>query len=299
MSYPYLRPTLWFFALLLTVASAQITSLSEPLPPPARAALTQAREAAREALASYDTYTPDKPLFREAIRLGREAVRLAPDNPEALRFLAELHGVTGFYGPAFETWERFVEAGGVLDRNAQEQLVRAGTKLGYAQYERGDLEGALGTYRRLTELAPESVLAHRWVGRILLEQGRPRAAIPVWERVLELQPGNVGAEHFLRLSRQGARYGLEAVRTFYEGLRLYEAGRLQQARARFQEATQLSPEYAEAWAYLGRTAFEREDYGAAARAYGRASALEPQNETYRYFWRESQRRQAPERQAEG
>ncbi len=124
---------LWLGSGILSVGSAQITALSEPLSAEARKALEQAQASARKALKTYDEPYPDQPLYREALRLGREAVNLAPDNPEALRFLAELYGVTGFYGPAFGTWERFEGAGGVLDERARDQLVRAGTQVGYAR----------------------------------------------------------------------------------------------------------------------------------------------------------------------
>lgn len=275
-----------------SVAGAQITTLSAPLSAEARDVLERARESAREALASYDEpYRPDQPLFREALLLGRRAVELSPENPEALRFLAELNGVTGFFGPAFATWERFVAAGGVLDTAALDQLVRAGTQVGYARYQQGDSEGALAAYERVTELAPNRPLAHRWAGRILLELNRPQEALTAWQAVLRLRPGDESAAYFADLARAGVRYGLEAARAFYEGITHYEAGRREQAQAAFVQATTLNPDYAEAWAYVGRTAFEGGDFAGAENAYREASALEPQNETYRYFLGEAQRAQ--------
>jgi tetratricopeptide (TPR) repeat protein len=253
--------------------------------------LEGARERTREALKTYEApYRPDQPLFREALSLARRAVELAPDNPEALRFLAELNGVTGFYGPAFAAWERFVAAGGVLDAAALDQLVRAGTQVGYARYQRGDLEGALAAYDRVADLAPERPLAHRWRGRILLELERPQRALRAWETVLRLRPGDAAAEHFADLAAAGVRYGLPAARAFYDGVAHYEAGRRERARERFAEAARLNPAYAEAWAYVGRVAFEAGDYTEAERAYGEASALEPDNATYRYFLAEARRR---------
>lgn len=280
--------------LILSVpTTAQITSLQNSLPPEARMVLDEARAAAREALMTYKSPRPDQPLFREAVRLGRRAVYLAPENPEALRFLAEVYGVTGFYGPAFSIWQRFVDAGGVLDTNARTQLVRNGLRVGYARYSQGDLGRALSAYRTVAELAPDTVLAQRWAGRILLEQDRPKAALPYWQRVQTLRPRDKGAAYFLRLTEAGIEYSLEAARAFYGGVSDYEAGRRAAARQRFQRATALSPNYAEAWGYLGRLAFEAREFAEAETAYGRASTLAPGNQTYSYFLQQSRDRQAP------
>lgn len=272
-------------------AAAQITSLQDPLSPQAQTALDRARGVAEDALGAYSSYHPDQPLFREAIRLGRSAVRLAPDNPETLRFLAELYGVTGFYGPAFGTWQQFLEAGGTLDAQARPQVAKSGAQVGFARYSQGDLAGALTAYRRVAELEPGSALAQRWSGRILLEQNRPRAALPYWQRLQNLRPGDAGAAYFLELAQAGVAHGLGAARAFYGGVSAFEAGNLEAARTRFVRATTLSPDYAAAWGYLGRVAFGRGEFAAAETAYTRAHELEPQNQTYGYFVQQAQSRQ--------
>ena len=293
---------LFLYALLLVLtpgALAQPTRTTlqqaapKPLPAEASAVLAKARAAKDEALATYETYHPDQPLFREAIRLGRRAVNLAPESPETLRFLAEVYGVTGFYGPAFGIWQRYARAGGFLDGAARAELASSGAQVGYARYTQGDLTGALAAYRTVTRLEPVNVRAQRWSGRILLEQNNPRAALPFWRRVLALRPGDAGAAYFVTLSGAGVRHGLGAARAFYGGVTDYEAGRTRQARAKFVRATDLAPTYAEAWGYRGRLAFEAGNYAAAAAAYGRANGLAPQNETYRYFLQQARTRQAP------
>ena len=277
--------------MLSTPVTAQITSLQNPLPKPARAVLNEARSTAKEALGNYKTYRPDQPLFREAIRLGRKAVNLAPENPEALRFLAELYGVTGFYGPAFSIWQRFVDAGGDLDAAARTQVAESGTQVGYARYTRNNLGGALAAYRTVTRLVPGNVRAQRWAGRILLEQDKPKAALAYWQRLHKMKPGDAGAAYFLELSRAGVEYGLEAARAFYGGVSDYEAGRRGAAERKFSKATVSNPGYAAAWGYLGRLAFEAKAFGRAQTAYSRASQLEPQNQTYRYFLGQAEARQ--------
>ena len=278
------------FALSAPVA-AQITSLENPIPQAAQAALTDAQGAAKKALDTYSTYRPDQPLFRQAIRLGRRAVNLAPENPETLRFLAEVYGVTGFYGPAFSIWQRFAEAGGSLDRAARTQIARTGTQDGYARYSQGDLTGALRAYRTVTRLVPGNVRAQRWTGRILLEQDKPGAALPYWRRVQSLRPDDAGAAYFVTLTEAGVKYGLNAARAFYGGVSDYEAGHRGAAEREFSQATKLNPGYAAAWGYLGRLAFEAENFRRAQTAYSRASQLEPNNQTYRYFLGQAQQRQ--------
>lgn len=275
--------------LAFTPAVAQFTSL-QPLPEPAQVALEEARAAARDALAADSSFRPDQPLVRETIRLARRAVNLAPEHPQTLQFLAGVYGSSGFYGPAFSIWRRFVEAGGSLDADARSQFAESGVRVGYSRYKQGKLGSALSAYRTVTEVAPEDVAAQRWCGRILLEQNRPEAALPYWQRVQELSPDDAGAAYFLKLAKAGVAYGLAAAEAFFSGVGDYEAGHLEAAREGFRRATTLAPDYAEAWGYRGRLAFEADDFAAAETAYARASQLEPQSETYRYFLRQAETR---------
>ena len=277
--------TLWLFAPL---GAAQI---SAPLSQEARAALDRAQAAATEALQTYDAYRPDQPLFKEAVRYGREAAQLAPGNPEPLRLLAEVYSATNFYGPAFRNWQAYLDTGGIFTTNMREQAVEAGTQLAYERYDQGALEEALSAYQEVIDLVPEDPEAYVWAGRILLEANRPEQAVPYWQEVTALEPDNASAEYFLGLAQEQARYGAEAVTAFREGVRLYEAGERRAASEQFARATSLNDQYPAAWAYLGRTAFETNSYAAAETFYQNASQLEPNNQTYRYFYEESQRRQ--------
>ncbi len=266
-----------------TSGMAQITSLSDPLPREAQVVLDRARSVAKDALAAYSSYHPDQPLFREATRLARQAVALAPENPETLRFLAELYGVTDFYGPAFRTWQTFVGAGGTLDANAKGQFARNGNRVGYARYTQGNLPGALTAYRTVSRYVPQNERALRWSGRILLELERPRAALPYWQKLNALKPGDEGARYFFELAQASSAYGVAAAQAFYSGVTAYEAGQSEVARQNFTQASTLNPDYAEAWGYRGRIAFGAGRFARAEAAYREASELEPNNGTYRYF----------------
>lgn len=289
------RCKILFFSTLVTLMGAAFTSgvmAQTTLNPAAWESIQRGQAAADEALATYAEPYPDQPLWQEAIRLGKEAVRQAPGRPEPLRFLADVYTATGWYGPAWQSWNDYLEAGGGLDAAAQRGLVEVGTELGYTAYEAGNPDEALGFYQRVIDLAPEDSEAFVWVGRILTETGRPAQAIPYWQEVLERNPGDERAEYFLELAQDQAEFGVAATNAFREGVERYEAGDLRAASERFARATSLNEDYAEAWAWLGRTAFERGEYRNARSYYGSARELEPDNETYNYFFEESNRRLA-------
>jgi tetratricopeptide (TPR) repeat protein len=265
-------------------AQGRLTLSSE-----ARAALERGEEKAQEALTIYERHNADFPLWREAIAQGRQALSLAPDHPAPLRFLAEAYSITLWYARAWEMWLRYEAAGGLLDPEARDMLARVGTQLGYLRYERGDLAGALEYYLQVIDRVPQDTEAYVWAGRISLELGQPEGAVPYWQEVLRRDPADSRAAYFLGLSHEQARWGAEAVDAFYEGVGLYEQGYLGEAQLRFASASELNPDYTEAWAWLGRTHFEQGNYRAARRAYRRARDLDPGNETYRYFVQESRR----------
>ncbi len=141
----------------------------------------------------------------------------------------------------------------------------------------------MDTYLRVTDLVADDAESRVWVGRILMETGRPAEAAPFWRSVLELDPDDRRAAYFLDLAQDQAEWGTRAVDTFRDGVALYEQGQATAAGERFARAAVLNPAYPEAWAWLGRVAFEAGAYAEARRAYANASGLEPRNETYAYF----------------
>ncbi|HEX7021605.1 MAG TPA: tetratricopeptide repeat protein [Trueperaceae bacterium] len=297
-------------ALLLGILLGLAGALAQSTPPPldertpdasslnpaAQESLAKGRKLAQQALDTYPEQYPDKPLWQQAIQLGREAKRQAPGRPEPLRFLGEVYTITHWYGPAWEAWMDYLDAGGELGRNVRKAIALVGNELGFINYQQGQTDEALRYYQRVIDLAPDNVQAYKWVGRILLETGRPAQAIPYWRTVAERQPNDEGAQYFLELAQDEARWGQAAVEAFREGVDYYDQGRLTRARERFARATSLNPDYSEAWAWLGRVAFEQQDYQDAETYYGHATRLEPDNETYSYFYQEAQRRQNPETQ---
>ncbi len=262
------------------------------LPDAAAAALAEGEALMTEALNTYEAQYPDRALWQAAFAEGRRARSLAPDRLEPIRFLAEAYSRSHWTGPAWSTWQDYVRQGGELDDEATALAAEVGKELAYGAYERGERDAALERYVDVTELAPMDAEAHVWVGRILIESARPAQAIPYWQRALELDPADERAAYFLDLAQEQARWGTEAVDAFRAGVTSYEGGRLSEAAERFARATTHNPEYAQAWSWLGRVAFERGAYDDAATYYRNAAELVPDDETYAYWVAESERRAA-------
>lgn len=277
-------------AFLLAAMMLLATAFAQTLPANAQEAIDRGEEFMAQALATYDAQYPDRPLWQSAFREGRTAVSLAPGNPVALQFLAEAYSRSNWPGPAEETWEKFVAAGGTLSGENAQLFASAANANAYAAYQRGDLEDAAEHYLNVTRNVPNNPEATRWLGRILLELRRPEQAVAAWRTLTELDPSDAGAQYFLQLSQAQARWGIEAANAFFKGVRAYEASDMVQARLAFANATARNDQYTEAWAWLGRVAFEQGHFEDANSAYSRAVSLAPNNETYSYFEKESKRR---------
>lgn len=237
-----------------------------------------------------DTAYLNHPLWQDALARAEEAQRQNPTAPEPLGLIAEIYSRTSWNVPAWETWQSFLRRGGTLSTNAQQLFAKVGNQLGYGAYALKEYDTAIGYYRDVAVNAPNDLESRVWLGRIYLETGRPTLAIPSWREAVALNPNDAGNRYFLTLAQNQARWGVAAANAFDEGVRQYEAGQIDAAAAQFQRATEANPDYAEAWAWRGRMAFETQDYVRAARFYERAVGLEPSNDTYRYFATEAARR---------
>ncbi len=288
------RPRKSVLALMLAAAMLASTVLAQALPANAQEAVDRGEALMAEALATYDAQYPDRPLWQAAFREGRTAVSLAPGNPAALRFLAEAYSRANWPGPAVKTWKEFAQAGGTFDDEAAELFGQDANANAYALYQQGDKAGAAEAYLEVTRYLPNNIEAHRWLGRIMLELRQPEQAVVAWRNYLDLDPTDEGAQYFLTLAQAQARWGIDAANDFFAGIKAYEEGNMTAARTSFASAAARNSQYAEAWAWLGRVAFEQQHYDDAAVAYGRALALDPSNDNYAWFKKESERLQAGE-----
>lgn len=281
-------------ALVLGALSAVGLASAQALPSNASEAIARGEAAMQEALATYAAQYPDRPLWQQAFREGRTAVDLAPGHPAPLGFLAEAYSRSNWHGPAVATWQRYFASGGILTDEQARLFATSANENAFAAYQAGELNRAAEIYALVTSYVPDDVEAYRWLGRIMLETRRPQQAVAAWRTLLEIDPDAEGAEYFLELSQAQTRWGVDAANDFYEGIRLYEAGSLSQARNSFASATVRNADYALAWSWLGRVYFEQSFFEDAHAAYSRALALEPNNANYAWFARESLRLATPE-----
>jgi len=222
------------------------------LKPEAAARLKVAQEVRAQAEAAYERAYPDLPLWREAIRLGEEAARLDPGAPEVWKFLAEVYTETGWWIRAAEAWQRYLKAGGA---QTPAELARVYQNLGYLAYARGDFEAAIDWYRRALEANPKDAVAAAWLGRIYLELGLPKKALPYWEKAAALDPSPRN-RYFLEQTVKMAAYGREAVSAFYKGYAAYERGDKETALIFSKRAADLAPDWVEPRRWLGRIYLE-------------------------------------------
>ncbi|WP_035493676.1 tetratricopeptide repeat protein [Baaleninema simplex] len=103
-----------------------------------------------------------------------------PDNETALRGLIDVRRQQGDIEGAIEPLERLAELNPDEPRYT---ILLAQTK----QYL-GDLEGAAETYRNLLTREPGSIQALQGLVDLLLQEGRPEAAVGVIEETLQLAP---------------------------------------------------------------------------------------------------------------
>lgn len=291
--------TTTLFATVLFASALSSLAFAQSLPANAQEAVDRGEALMEEALATYDAQYPDRPLWQAAFREGRTAVSLAPGNPAALRFLAEAYSRANWPGPAVTTWKEFAEAGGTFDDEAAELFAKDANANAYAQYQQGNKAEAAELYLEVTRYLPNNLEAHRWLGRIMLELRQPEQAIVAWRNYLDLAPDDEGAQYFLTLAQAQARWGIDAANDFFAGIKAYEEGNMTGARTSFASATARNARYAEAWAWLGRVAFEQQHYEDAALSYGRALELDPGNDNYAWFKKESERLQAGEASGTG
>lgn len=277
----------------LTLVLASVALARSILPQGAADALAAGEARMAEALATYDPQYPDQPLWQDAYAAGRRAMTLAPDALEPVRFLAEAYSRSQWPGPAWTTWQDFLRRGGVLDDEARALAADVGKRLAYGFYEFANLDAAFERYVAVTELAPDDVEAHVWAGRILIETERPAQAVPYWRRALELDPADARSAYFLELALAQAEWGSAAVTAFRAGVALYEDDRPSEAAERFARASTLNAAYGDAWAWLGRVAFEQGRYADAETYYGSAARLEPNDANLAYWAAESRRLAAP------
>lgn len=158
----------------------------------------------------------------------------------------------------------------------------------YADLNAGHKAQALAGFQEAARLAPNFIEAWREAGRLALALGNAPAARAAYQGAVALPDANASDRYNLALAQEGEQYGLQAVQTFREAYAKYVAGDRGAAEAGFLEATRQNPQYAKAWAWLGRVRYEAKNYAGAAEAYGQAVQLDPNDQSSAYYLRLAQ-----------
>ena len=164
------------------------------------------------------------------------------------------------------------------------QAVRLFTR-GYFAFQVGDLTRALHSFQKVVVLDPDWLEPLRWVGRIQLKLNQSQTALLAWQMVVNSPKSTTGDRYFLQLARIGVKNGLPAAHAYLDGISSFQDGNYTKARIDFATAAKLNPSFALAWYWLGRMAFDQQDYATAAKAYGTVLKLEPRNKGATYFLR--------------
>jgi tetratricopeptide (TPR) repeat protein len=282
----------WLFGVTaaLVINPGSSAGLAQVTITDASSLLQQAQQAADEAKRTYVTFDIDKPLWREAMRLGIQAQNLEPENPEIALFLAQTYSYTKWYIRAWEQWQKYFSLGKTLadavaqvGEEARTQFLETGTELGFAAYEAQNLEGAINYYKAVNEVVPDDVETLTWLGRIYLELGQPNEARPYWQRANELDPGNENIDYFSSLIEEQVKVGPEASTMFQTGIRAYEEGKLEEALQAFEWAVTANDTFTQAYVWAGRTSLELGESDLAVTYWSRVLELDPSDTRAKYF----------------
>jgi len=204
--------------------------------------------------------------YGQAVRWWKIAVDLDPDDERSRWFLAHAEQLDDW---GEEAVARFAE--------------------GQTLYETDGAAEAYPEFRAAARAAPRWTEALRWAGRTAQESGDWSAAVDWWQRVLDLEPDDETAAYFLRSARQRTAFGEDAGAGFLEALDAFQRADFSEAENGFLAVTEADPDHAAAWGYLGQIRFAQGRYAEAEEAYRKAADLEPDNDEYEFFARESAR----------
>ncbi len=155
--------------------------------------------------------------------------------------------------------------------------------MAYADLEINNKAAALAGFQQAAQSAPTFIEAWREVGRLALDLGDANAALNAYQAASRLPSGNATDQYYLALAGDGIKYGLSAAQAFRNAYDKYLTGNKKAAETGFLQATAQNASYAKAWAWLGRTRYEQNQFASAATAYQKAVFLDPNDKSSIYF----------------
>jgi tetratricopeptide (TPR) repeat protein len=263
----------------------------------------EASDAFRSGLAAYEA--GDLAAAADAFARAESA---APDWTEPLRWRARALLEAERSDAAVEAWAELAErlpddddVAYFLDRaRLQARVGRPAVLAADAAREaqrRGARDEALDAWLEAREAAPGWREARLGVARAALAAGDGATAEEAWSALLaatdEDDPVREEARQGLATARLMERLGPDAAATYGAALAAYERGEVDAAVDALERVVRVAPDAGPAWTWLGRIAFARGDWAAAARAYERASELAPDDDDLAFFAEEARRLAGP------
>ena len=176
----------------------------------------------------------------DAINAGKQATQLDPNYAEGFAFLAEAYAD----GQNWPRAQDAIETALKLDpKSVDAQRVN-----GYILETQGRFGEAITAYQQALSLSPNMVLLYLVIARNYRTLGNFDAAINQYQRALQLEPGRADLESELG-------YTLYLMYITYS-----RPVDLERSIVVLEQATQNSPNYAPAWAYLGMAYYARRNY---------------------------------------
>lgn len=271
----------------LSIAVSLLSGLALAIQPATRQLLDEAQMLIQQARQQKVAPSPDALLWNRAIAKGQEAAALEPQAPEVWLLLGNLYTETKWWIKAEEAWNKYVQLAGLTDPIVRRQASLTQLNLGYAAYQRGDLEVALGKFQTAGDLTPDDSQPYEWMGRIHLESGNTLVARQNWQKAVQLKP-NATNRYFLELSQSSLNYGREAVSAFYLGYEAYSMGRRPEALGHFNRALQAAPNWLEARRWAGRIQLEQGNSAEALRLWREIVASGQTSDADRYQLRRAE-----------
>jgi len=265
-----------------------------------------ASDAYRRGLTAYEA--DDLTGAIEAFAAARAA---APTWSEAERWHARALFEAG-RDAAVAAWERIVEAHPdddaarwFLERARLQRRVGRAAMLAAddarAASEAGEPAAALAAWRRALQQAPTWTQARLGLARAATAAGRADVAEDAWTSLLdglpEDDPLRAEARQGVATARVLERLDVDAARDYGAALAAYERGETDEAVRLLSRVVEVAPTVVEPWTWLARIAFARGEWATAARAYERASELEPGDEDLAFFAEEARRMAGPDTSA--
>ncbi|GAA5535189.1 tetratricopeptide repeat protein [Deinococcus aluminii] len=266
-------------------------------------AVPQASDADRQQAAAvqynlgYAAYTRNQP--EEAARFFAACLNLDAQNVDCATWAARTALEAGNYAQAQTLYARALQLKpGDKTLTYFQGLAQRASRYGpaatrafsraYLDLDAGRQAQALAGFQEAARTAPNFTEAWREAGRLALELGNAQAARAAYQGAAALPDATASDRYNLALAQEGEQYGLKAVQTFRGAYAKYAAGDKAAAEAGFLDATRQNPQYAKAWAWLGRVRYEMKNYAGAAEAYAQAVQLDPSDKSSAYYLRLAQ-----------